>query len=396
MTRSRTSASRARSRAALVLATLLLTLGTGTADAGEPQGVSVRLATVASGFDAPVAVRHAGDGSGRLFVVEQGGRIRIVRGGTVLAMPFLDISARVQSGGEQGLLGLAFHPRYERNGRFYVFYTANDDDHVISEFRRSRNADRASPSSERVVLRFPDFASNHNGGDIHFGPRDGYLYIADGDGGGGGDPRETGQRLNTLLGKILRIDVNGRANGQYSIPSSNPFVGRRGARGEIWSYGLRNPWRFSFDRETGDLWIGDVGQNAYEEIDRSRVGQGAGRGVNWGWDVMEGFACYEPSSGCDRTGKTLPIAAYGRSEGSTVTGGFVYRGRRYPSLVGKYVFADFGSGRIWSLAAAGPSRQTPVLLADTNTNLSSFGESEAGEHFAVDLFSGRLYRIVGS
>jgi glucose/arabinose dehydrogenase len=257
------------------------------------------------------------------------------------------------------------------------------------------NPDRASTVTGRRIITIDQPYSNHNGGNLAFGP-DGYLYIGMGDGGSAGDPGNRAQSLNSLLGKILRIDVNGTSGSrQYRIPSSNPYVGRTG-RDEIWARGLRNPWRWSFDRLNGNLWIGDVGQARYEEIDRSTKGtRGAGWGVNYGWRVMEGRHCYNPTSGCNTTGKALPLLEYSHDYGCSVTGGFVYRGNAYPMLRGGYFFADYCSGRIWTVYAGARSPAQRTLLLDTNLNISSFGESQSGELYLVDHSGGGVYRVVG-
>jgi glucose/arabinose dehydrogenase len=356
----------------------------------DPHGVRLGLRPVIEGLDSPLLVTHAGDGTGRLFVVEQGGRIRVVRDGRLLPEPFLDLTALTEAVGERGLLGLAFHPRYPANGRLFVNYTDNAGDTVVAEYGVDPNdPDRAQPVA-RVLLGIGQPYANHNGGNLVFGP-DGYLYIGMGDGGSGGDPLEKAEDLSTLLGKMLRIDVDRtEGNRRYGIPPDNPFVDREGARPEIWAYGLRNPWRFSFDPAAGRLWIGDVGQGSVEEIDRTPADQG---GLNYGWDVMEGDACYEPASGCDTTGLVPPIAVYSHELGCSITGGFVYRGSRFPVLRGGYLFADFCSGRVWALDAAGPSPQEPVQLLDTRHFISSFGEDEAGELYLTDLVSGEVFQV---
>jgi glucose/arabinose dehydrogenase len=352
--------------------------------------VRLRLRGIAGGFSAPLLVTHAGDGTGRLFVVEQIGRIRVLTDGRVQAEPFLDIASLVTAGGEQGLLGLAFHPEFESNGRFFVNYTDGSGDTVVAEYRAPGGADRADPGSARVVLRIDQPYSNHNGGDVVFGP-DGFLYIGMGDGGSGGDPHGNGQRLDTLLGKMLRIDVDrGRP---YGIPEDNPFVGRPGARREIWANGLRNPWRFSFDRETGDLWLGDVGQGDLEEIDRARAG-GSG-GQNYGWNVMEGTECFSPPDGCDGEGLVRPVAVYPTGLGCAVVGGYVYRGSRFPALRGGYFFADFCAGVVFALDPAGDVSQEPVILLQTDHAISSFGEDEAGELYVTDLSGGEVLLVTG-
>ncbi|HSO22902.1 MAG TPA: PQQ-dependent sugar dehydrogenase, partial [Chondromyces sp.] len=359
-----------------------------TGGASEPPSDLV-LELVADGFAGPVAVTGAGDGSGRLFVVEQQGRIRIVGGGTLL-----DIASKVKSGGEQGLLGLAFHPDYSDNGHFYVNYTydppgVNLDVTRVSRFAASAaDPDLADPASETILLEFEQDFGNHNGGDLHFGP-DGYLYIASGDGGGGGDPNDRGQSLDTLLGKILRLDVD--SGSPYAVPADNPFVGDPAGLDEIWAYGLRNPWRFSFDRATGDLFIGDVGQGSREEVNRQPAGSAGGE--NYGWSCMEGdqFPGYND---CDGSPLTAPILVYGHGPGPecSVTGGFVYRGR-IGGLHGRYVFGDYCSGVIWHAGAA-TSGWAAELVADTTMNISSFGEDDDGELLVVDRDDGAIFRFV--
>ncbi len=361
---------------------------------GDPEASQIDLELVVEGLAAPLFATGAGDGSGRLFVVEQGGRIRIVRDGRLLPEPFLDISDRVRAGGEQGLLGLAFHPGYgAAENRFYVNYTDRSGDTVVAEYRSSADPDRADPASERILLRIDQPFPNHNGGMLAFGP-DGRLFIGTGDGGSAGDPLDAGQRLDTLLGKLLRIDPEPSPSGPYGVPSDNPFVGRAGARGEIWAYGLRNPWRFSFDRTTGQLWIADVGQDRYEEVDRAP--DGLGRGANYGWARMEGRHCYPSGDGCARPGFVLPLAEYDHRLGCSITGGFVYRGAAFPTLAGVYLFGDYCSGRLWGVASGGPDEQDPVLLAETGRTISSFGEDDAGELYLTDLAAGSLWRITAA
>jgi glucose/arabinose dehydrogenase len=355
----------------------------------EPNRVRLDLRRVGRGFEAPLLVTHAGDGTGRLFVVEQFGRIRLLRDGSPQRDPFLDVSSLVSAGGERGLLGLAFHPDYETNGRFFVNYTDSSGDTVIVEYRVSRDPAHAAPGSARVILREDQPYANHNGGNLVFGP-DGYLYIGMGDGGSGGDPHGNGQRTDTLLGKMLRIDVDGA--GPYRIPPDNPFVGDRQGRAEIWGTGLRNPWRFSFDRETGDLWIGDVGQDQVEEVNRTRAGRG---GSNYGWNVMEGTQCYSPSEGCDPKGLVHPIAVYPTSLGCAVVGGYVYRGSRFPALRGGYFFADYCAGVMFAIDSEARSRQEPVTLLQTGHPISSFGEDEGGELYVTDLASGDILQVTG-
>ncbi|MGH2453725.1 MAG: PQQ-dependent sugar dehydrogenase, partial [bacterium] len=363
-------------RPPILILLVLLLAGCGGAGAGAQPLPQIRLARVVGGLEAPLHVTHAGDRSGRLFVVEQAGRIRIISDGRLLVRPFLDISARVISGGEMGLLSVAFHPRFAANGRFFVNYTANGARlrTVIAEYRVSDDPNVAG-RTERVLLEIDQPYRNHNGGLNLFGP-DGMLYIGMGDGGSGGDPHDNGQRLDTLLGKMLRIDVDGAT--PYRVPSDNPFVGRAGARGEIWAYGLRNPWRFSFDRAGGRLFLADVGQNAWEEIDLIE------RGGNYGWRIMEGAHCFRAQSGCDRAGLVLPIAEYGREGGCSVTGGYLYRGSRIRNLAGRYLFADYCSGLVWMLTEGPSGRWTMSRLLDSGLRVSSFGEDQDGELYVVD------------
>jgi glucose/arabinose dehydrogenase len=328
---------------------------------------------------------HSGDGSGHLFIVEQPGTIRVVVQGVLQDKPFLDITQRVLSGGERGLLGLAFHPDYRRNGRFFVNYTRQlDGATVLAEFRRERNTLQAS-SDERVIMTVPQPFANHNGGMVAFGP-DGFLYVGRGDGGSRGDPQNRAQNTEELLGKILRIDVDREQ--PYAVPPDNPFV-RSGGRPEIFAYGIRNPWRFSFDRETKVLWLADVGQYDWEEIDLVM------KGGNYGWRVMEGFHCYEPAKDCSTRGMTMPIFEYGHEKGRcSIIGGYVYRGKMIPALRGIYVFGDYCSGEIFWINTEGTTtlRSEPDLLRKTGSRISSFGEDEAGELYVVDL-GGAVYRI---
>ena len=367
---------------------LAITMAAACAGAVEaPEVLSLEL--VAGGFSRPVVLSHAGDGSGRLFVVEQQGRIRIVGGGV-----FLDIASLVDSSGnEQGLLGLAFHPDHANNGYFYVNYThdpvgSGPDVTRVSRFEVfAGNLNSADPSTEMILLELEQPASNHNGGDLHFGP-DGYLYIATGDGGGAEDTFQTAQDLGSLLGKLLRIDID--TENPYGIPPTNPFVGDGAAMDEIWAYGLRNPWRFSFDRLTGDLFIGDVGQTQVEEIDFQPVSSAGGE--NYGWSCVEGDlgVNFNP---CDGHLLTAPILVYNHNFGCSVTGGYRYRGS-ITAFRGVYVFGDFCSGRIW-LASESDGVWSADEWADTDISISSFGEDEDGELYVVDLGRGELYRFVG-
>jgi glucose/arabinose dehydrogenase len=353
----------------------------------------ISLSAEAGGFSLPVHVTHAGDGTGRLFVVEQGGRIRILAGGTVSPDPFLDISSRVACCGEQGLLSAAFPPGFASKGYFYVNYTrVADGATVVARYRLFPGNDNAAdPASEEIVLTVPQPFANHNGGQLAFGP-DGHLYIGMGDGGGGGDPLGAGQNPGTLLGKLLRIDTES-GTVPYGVPADNPFVGAAGFLPEIWASGLRNPWRFSFDRQTGDLYVGDVGQGTLEEVDFQPAGSGGGE--NYGWNVMEGANCFA-GGGCDPAGFSLPVAQYDHSLGCSVTGGVVYRGAAFPALRGIYLFGDYCSGRIWGLRMQGPGWENAVLFAPSAAplNVSSFGEDEAGEVYVADYAGGVLLRIV--
>jgi glucose/arabinose dehydrogenase len=387
---------RALRRIAALAMTAAFLAATASPSLGVAAGPQIQLALRASGLSNPVFITSAHDGTGRLFIVEQTGKIKIYVNGKVLATPFLSIGSQVSKGYEQGLLGLAFHPNYASNRKLYVYFTDVNGDIVVREYRASStNRNVVATSTARTILKVAHPYDNHNGGMLAFGP-DGYLYIGLGDGGSGGDPGNRAQNVNTLLGKILRINVNGSTSAHnYLFPSSNPYVGRTG-RNEIWQIGLRNPWRFSFDRANGNLWIGDVGQNAWEEIDRAvRTSSGAGRGVNWGWRLLEGFHCYNPSTGCNTSGKTKPVLAYDHGAGRcSVTGGYVYRGTQVPALVGRYVFADFCSGEIWSIGATAASPATKTLLLDTSYTISSFGENAAGELYLLDHDGGKLYAVV--
>jgi hypothetical protein len=392
-----TSTGRLRRLAAALFAGALLVPGMATA-AVVPSRIHLGLTAVANGLSSPLLVTNAGDGSKRLFIVEQTGGVRIVKDGTLLAAPFIDLSRSVSHGGEQGLLGLAFHPSYETNGKLYLSYTDVKGTSVIREYRvSSSNPDRVDGSSGRTILRVAQPYENHNGGHIAFGP-DGYLYIGLGDGGSGSDPGNRAQSALTLLGKMLRIDVNRRTGSlAYGIPTSNPYVGRTGLD-QIWAAGLRNPWGWSFDRLTGDLWIADVGQESREEVDRALAvsGRNAGRALNFGWRVMEGTRCFKPSSACNRTGKTLPLTEYGHSGGRcSITGGYVYRGKAYPDLVGAYLFGDYCSGEIWYVDRGAARGVTPTRALDTSESLTSFGEDESGELY-LTAAGGTVYRITDS
>jgi glucose/arabinose dehydrogenase len=355
-----------------------------------PVEVTTSVAFPGLSFRRPVDLQQPADNTNRLFVVEQEGIISVFqKSADVTAKKvFLDIAARVDdSGNEEGLLGLAFHPNYKTNGFFYVNYTASNPDRtVVSRFSVSSDPDQANPASEQVLLTFTQPYSNHNGGQISFGP-DGYLYIAIGDGGSGGDPHNHGQDLTTLLGSIARIDVNTTGTGTlYGIPADNPFKGNTSNyREEIYAYGLRNPWRFSFDAVTGQLWTGDVGQNAYEEIDIIE------KGGNYGWKPMEGKHCFV--SNCNQTGLKVPIWEYPRTEGISITGGFVYRGAMLPSLKGKYIYADYGSQKIWALDVTDMNNPVNTELVVASFPISSFGVDVDNELYICG-FDGKIHKLV--
>lgn len=350
--------------------------------------LATTLTEVSSGFERPLAVTNTGYDE-RLFVVEQTGRIRIVEDGQILATPFLDVSAKISTGGERGLLSVAFHPDYNDNGRFFVNYTDRAGNTVISEYRVSSEPNVAAADSERVLLTFEQPYANHNGGQLAFG-LDGYLYIGTGDGGAANDPLNAGQDLSTLLGKLLRIDVD---NGEpYAVPEGNPFVGQEGAQPEIWAYGLRNPWRFSFDQQTGDLFIADVGQNAFEEVNFQPSSSTGGE--NYGWRVAEGAHCFQPAQGCDTAGITMPIMEYSHRSGAgrSITGGYLYRGNAVSTLEDAYIFGDFVSGNIWASTFNGENWAT-VQLFNTNYAIAAFGQDAAGELYVLDYNTGTLYRF---
>lgn len=384
----------------LMMMTLLIT-GAPVALAQEdaartspPNPGAVVLAEVARGFTRPLYVTHAGDGSGRLFVVEQGGLIWILEDGVRLEAPFLDLSTLVspeatRAGGytERGLLGLAFDPNYAENGRLFVNYTDASGTTVIARYLVSADdLNRADPASGVTLLTVSQPYPNHNGGHMAFGP-DGYLYVAMGDGGSAGDPLNSGQTLSTVLGKLLRLDVS--AGDSYSVPADNPFVDSAGAAPEIWAYGLRNPWRFSFDRATGDLYIGDVGQNQWEEINFQPANSAGGE--NYGWNVYEASRQYTGAPA--PADMVLPIAEYSHNEGISVSAGYVYRGQAVPELTGVFLYGDFGTGNIWGTYQDGNGFwQTNLLMGGTGSIISSFGEDEAGEVYVVD-YNGRVLRF---
>ena len=409
-------------RAALIAALMVVTAGCGTthpspafsavtppsglepsgpvspfpgADGDRPDLAAARVAleSVATGLEHPLFVTAAPDESGRLFIAEQGGRIQVMRGGALLGQPFLDLGDRVLAGGERGLLGLAFPPGFgARRPVFFVHYSDRSGDTTISEFRLSvGDPDRADPATERIILRQVQPYANHNGGWIGFDAT-GMLLIGLGDGGSGGDPENRASDLGTILGKMLRIDVLGAAGGEgYAIPADNPLVGRAGARPEILHWGLRNPFRSSVDPATGNLWIGDVGQGDWEEVD---VATGDARGLDFGWRRWEGRHCFDQNAGCDAAGVTMPVTEYPHAGGCSVIGGVVYRSAGIPALRGAYLFSDYCSGTLWALDAGIGTAQAPIVLIETGRRISSIGTDEAGEVYLTDLGGGELLRLV--
>ena len=345
-------------------------------------------------FGQPTDIQNAGDGSNRLFVCDKRGRIHVFDNDpeATESSVFLDIRDRVVTTSEMGLLGLAFHPNYEENGYFYMNYNVRRGNSLFTIISRmsvdDEDPDRANPSSELILMEFIQPFVNHDGGQIAFGPDDGYLYIATGDGGSGGDPLNAGQDLRSLLGKILRIDVDDPDDGMnYGIPETNPFAGNSHYAQEIWAWGLRNPWRFSFDPPTGRLWAADVGQDLYEEVSIIE------KGGNYGWRITEGWHCFNPSNNCDSIGLIGPVWEYGRSEGASITGGFVYRGSNTPELEGMYVYSDFVSGRVWALDYKSGDDVTNILIENTDLAISTLGIDEDNELYLGEFNDGRLYKL---
>lgn len=371
------------------IALLLLAAACNGARASDPDppptSTGVRLVEVARGLDSPLYVASP-PGDARLFVVEQAGKIRIIQNGNVLSAPFLDVAAKITSGGERGLLSVAFHPSYATNGLFYVYYTDLNGDTKVERYHAAPGANVADAASGQPVLAVAQPFANHNGGLLMFGP-DGKLYVGLGDGGSGGDPQGNGQNPAALLGKILRLDVNTAQ--PYAIPADNPFAGQAGKRGEIWITGVRNPWRFAFDRETGLLYIADVGQNQWEEINVLPAGTG---GQNLGWNLMEGMHCYGTST-CVQQGLTLPVAEYSHADGCSITGGFVYRGSAVPAVRGHYFYSDYCRGWLrsfrWTGTAVADARQWDV--GDLGS-VTSFGEDAAHELY-VTTSNGRVLKL---
>lgn len=380
---------------ALLLSAVALLAGCGGGSNNPATPISpqsIALQPIVGGLNLPLGLEPSTDGSNRLFVVEQGGTILIIKNGAVLPAPFLDISSKVTTGGEMGLLGLTFHPQFTQNGKFYVNYVRTVGDQiqsVIAEYAVSAaNPNQADPASERILLAVDQVGNfpNHKAGQLAFGP-DALLYFGLGDGGSEGDPFGNGQNTQTLLGKMMRIDVNTTSPGlQYGIPPDNPFVAEGGLP-EIYAVGFRNPWRFSFDHATGRLFAGDVGQDKFEEVDIVQ------KGDNYGWNTMEGMHCFNPSSNCNMTGLMLPIAEIPHPEGEAVLGGFIYHGSALTGLEGQYVFGDL-NGKIWSLQEGPTNTFTRSLLLDTGVSLSSFGQDQSGELYVVDIGNGSVLKIV--
>ena len=364
----------------------------GSAGAFDPHGVTPVITTVVGGLQSPVDVTDSGDGSGRLFVVEQAGRIRIVKDGKLVDRPFLDISDRISSGGERGLLGLAFHAGYPGDPRFFVDYTDRDGNTVVASYRVSTSdPDVADPGSEVAILHVPQPYPNHNGGGTVFGP-DGKLYIALGDGGSEGDPQGNGQRLDTLLAKILRIDVDKPDPGKaYGVPPDNPFVGVDGAKPEIWLTGLRNPWRFRFDPATGDMWIGDVGQDLYEEIDYAPADQ---KGINFGWSVREGLHPYNSGSAPGARDPLFELPHHPDGY-CAVVGGYVYRGRAIPALDGVYVYGDDCNTQIGAAVQSNGALVARQNLGVTVDQTTTFGEDSSGELYVASR-NGTVYEFTAA
>ncbi|KQS31401.1 sorbosone dehydrogenase family protein [Dyadobacter sp. Leaf189] len=384
---------------AFLIATLLLACSSKDPDKEEvPEipkgGITSADAFPALKFNLPVELAQAPGDSSRFYVIEQEGTIRTFASTASVASSsaFLDIKNKVTSGGERGLLGLAFHPDYKTNGFLFVNYTnGNPLKTTIARYKANPATNQADPASEVVLFTFNQPYSNHNGGSMHFG-KDGLLYIATGDGGSGGDPENNAQNLKSHLGKILRVDVNGTTKGNYGIPADNPFAtNTEGNLPEIYAYGLRNPWRISFDMENNRLFAGDVGQNEREEIDIIT------KGGNYGWRLKEGVDCYNPASNCGREGLVEPIHDYSQSNGDkSITGGYVYRGKAVPSLIGKYIYGDYVSGRIWALEMDGNAKKENTLILENQGSISSFGQDVNGEVYFLNYSDGKVMKLVNA
>ncbi|MBF2002025.1 MAG: PQQ-dependent sugar dehydrogenase [Synechococcales cyanobacterium M58_A2018_015] len=371
-----------------------LSLGSFQADIRDAAPIpDISLSRYAGGLTQPVDIVNAKDGSNRLFVLEQAGRVRVVQSGVVQSSPFLDISSRVKSGGEEGLLSLAFSPNYASTRRLYAYYTNQNGDIVLSRFQANASGTAADPSSETVLLTIPHPTyTNHNGGKLAFGP-DGYLYVSVGDGGGGGDPDNNAQNPGSLLGKVLRLDVESPGVATYAIPATNPFLAATDPsdryRDEIWALGLRNPWRLSFDRQTGDLYIADVGQSAREEVNFQPAASRGGE--NYGWKILEGTI---PYAGGSTSGLTPPLLEYDHVQGGrSITGGYVYRGNEFQSLQGIYFYGDFINGKLWGARRSAGGTVENKLVNDTPYGISTFGEDEQGNLYVADYFKGDIYKL---
>jgi glucose/arabinose dehydrogenase len=369
-----------------------LATGCGGKTSSSPPPAAITTQVVVSGLNSPLDLEQPNDGSGRLFVVEQGGTIRIIQSKSLLPQAFLNISSKVVFDAEMGLLGVAFHPSFAANRKFYVNYVRNAGGQiqsVIAEYLASAtNPNQSDPATEHILLTVDQAGNfgNHKAGQLAFGP-DGFLYFGLGDGGGSGDPFGHGQNRQTLLGKMLRIDVDGTSPGlEYRIPPDNPFAAGGGLP-EIWAYGFRNPWRFSFDRGSGRLFVADVGENRFEEIDVAQ------KGGNYGWNTMEGLHCFNPPTACPTSGLSLPIVEISHPEAEAVIGGFVYHGTAVAGMQGMYIFGDL-SGKIWSLTESSPNNFTRATLLTPGFNISSFGQDAAGELYVVDISGGRIVKIV--
>ena len=363
--------------------------------AGIPDPAGFQWSLVADGFDSPIGLVSANDGSGHVFAWEQSGKIWSIKDGEVGLDPFLDIGTllppSILQGGytEQGLLGLAFDPQYKDNGVFFIHYSDVRGNTTIARYKVSSDPEKADPASARIILSVNQPFPDHNGGQIAFGP-DGYLYIGLGDGGNPDDPLRNGQNMDTLLGKILRIDINGTP---YKVPEDNPFVNQSGAKPEIWATGLRNPWRFSFDKQTGDLYIGDVGQWAYEEVDFQPAGQG---GQNYGWSAWQGMHPHiKQTIPVDESTLTLPILEYPHTEGCSVTGGYVYRGTALPAMNGIYLYGDYCNGRVWAAAHNADGTWQSYLWMQTPHVITSFGQDDSGELYLID-YKGGIYKLTAA
>jgi len=345
------------------------------------------------GLNQPTVVTNDGVDANQLYIVDKGGKILIEQNGTLSNTPFLDITSRVGSdGSEQGLLGLVFHPDYKDNGYFFVDYTNRNGNTVIARFTANTDRTNADPSTFKQILTVNQPFANHNGGQLAFGP-DGMLYIGMGDGGSQGDPNRNGQNTNVLLAKILRIDID--HGDPYAIPPDNPFADGTGGKPEVWDFGFRNPWRFSFDRQTHDLYVGDVGQAKWEEVDF--IATGTKGGLNFGWNIMEGAHCYSPATNCNQNGLVLPVTETAHPANCAIIGGYVYRGAQYPTINGAYFFTDYCSGTVWAMTrdASGAWTTTQVIASPSSyAGYSSFGEDLAGELYITDLANGAVYHLV--